>query len=324
MTERHNPGGFDRGAKTDLRQRRAIQELQAAYERGGLINLDPSGGLVYLGTDPAELTIVTLSPITVSMAGVGLALADPSGLEVDAEALRIRVDAPITRSAAGVGISLAAGLAESGGDLDYDLPALPAFASPASFDAADLLLVYDAGNADHRRLPMSDLARRERTGTLRMTLQAAAESGWLLLNGDTIGNTGSGADHEGAGLEALYLLVRDLPPNAGTEVFASGDQVTLPDMARRVPMGAGGTAVSGPANTLGAVGGVEAHALTLDEIPAHDHDYVQYETVTRDAGAEDTLGPATTMTPLTTTAAGGGMAHTNVQPSLVVNFEIRI
>lgn len=59
---------------------------------------------------------------------------------------------------------------------------------------------------------------------------STAPQGWLLANGDTIGNVGSGATHESANYEALFLgCVNDFG-NAGTEVFASGDTVLLPDL----------------------------------------------------------------------------------------------
>lgn len=47
-----------------------------------------------------------------------------------------------------------------------------------------------------------------------------------------------------------------------------GGNFTLPDSRRRVLMGSGGTAVSGPANTVGSVGGAEVDTAPL---PVHAH-----------------------------------------------------
>lgn len=59
-----------------------------------------------------------------------------------------------------------------------------------------------------------------------------APYGWLFANGETIGNTGSGADHEGDEYEYLFNLYKVVTEygNLGTEVFASGDTVLIPDM----------------------------------------------------------------------------------------------
>lgn len=60
-----------------------------------------------------------------------------------------------------------------------------------------------------------------------------APYGWLIADGKTIGNTGSGADYEGDEYEYLFNLYKVVTEygNAGTEVFASGDTVLIPDMS---------------------------------------------------------------------------------------------
>jgi hypothetical protein len=61
--------------------------------------------------------------------------------------------------------------------------------------------------------------------------QTVAPYGWIFADGKTIGDVGSGADHEGAEFEYLfdaYKLISNYG-NAGTEVFANGDTVKIPD-----------------------------------------------------------------------------------------------
>jgi len=53
----------------------------------------------------------------------------------------------------------------------------------------------------------------------------------LLCNGETIGDVGSGADNESADYETLFGILKDRTDygNAGTEVWADGDVVYLPN-----------------------------------------------------------------------------------------------
>lgn len=56
--------------------------------------------------------------------------------------------------------------------------------------------------------------------------------------------------------------------------WGAGDGSTtfnLPNLQRKATIGAGGTSVSGPANTVGSTGGEEKHTLATGELPAHNH-----------------------------------------------------
>ena len=69
---------------------------------------------------------------------------------------------------------------------------------------------------------------------------ASSRDGFLLMDGKTIGNSASGAALAGDKYEDLFNLAKDIPGwgNAGTEVFADGDTVYLPDMTAKVLRGA--------------------------------------------------------------------------------------
>jgi len=164
-------------------------------------------------------------------------------------------------------------------------------------------------------------------GTVLDFCAAAVPTGYLECDGSAVSRT----------------TYADLFAAIGT-TFGVGDGSTtfnLPDFRRRVAMGKGGTAVSGPANTLGANGGAETHTLATAEIPAHTHTVndpghghdgdVYASGTTRSAIGGITGATKTTVTDvvnskvtgITIANAGGGGAHNNVQPSLVVTKIIR-
>ncbi len=81
----------------------------------------------------------------------------------------------------------------------------------------------------------------------------------------------------------------------------------------RVPVG---KASSGTFDTLNATGGAETHTLSIAEMPAHTHTYGK-STTTENMSIHDITGlrgAATTNTGST----GGGNAHNNLQPYIVV------
>lgn len=103
------------------------------------------------------------------------------------------------------------------------------------------------------------------TGGVIEYLVSTPPSGYLPLKGETLGNAASGATHASSDYEALFNIIKNVTPNAGSEVFGDGDTVTLMDTRRRVVVG---KADSGDASTLGDTGGTFNHSHTVN---SHTH-----------------------------------------------------
>lgn len=119
--------------------------------------------------------------------------------------------------------------------------------------------------------------------------------------------------------------------------FGNGDGSTtfnVPDLRGRVPAGKddmggsaanrltnGGSGVAG--NTLGAVGGAETHTLSASQIPPHTHPLPAAGAGTG-AGSNAQLYQGTNTGNINTSAnTGGGAAHNNTQPTMVLNYIIK-
>lgn len=160
------------------------------------------------------------------------------------------------------------------------------------------------------------------TGALTPFAGSSAPTGWLLCYGQAVSRT-TYAD--------LFAVI-------GT-TYGSGDGSTtfsLPDMRGRVAAGRdnmGGTtagritsAGSGiVGTTLGAAGGAQTHTLTTAQIPSHTHGMTQaMPALTNAAGS---VNRASSNTPAnasgTSDATGGGGAHNNTQPTIILTYIIK-
>lgn len=139
--------------------------------------------------------------------------------------------------------------------------------------------------------------------------------GWLFCYGQAISRTT---------YSALFAVL--------STTYGVGDGSTtfnLPDLRGRVVAGQddmGGssanrlTGLSGglDGDVLGAIGGAETHTLTIAQMPAHDHTLSPASVVanTRTTGSLSTwVNSGST----NTTSTGGGGAHNNVQPTIILN-----
>jgi microcystin-dependent protein len=183
------------------------------------------------------------------------------------------------------------------------------------------------------------------TGTVADYAFSTAPSGWLFLDGRTIGDASSSATSR-ANADTVNLFTglwnsmadAQAPVSGGrggsaAADFAAHKWITLPDARDRVIAGKGnmsGSAANRLTNqsggvegdTLGASGGAETHVLTTAQIPAHLHNF----SVSNGTGtnARPAKGDAAGSSTKDTNTAGGGAAHNNVQPTLILNKIVKL
>lgn len=129
-----------------------------------------------------------------------------------------------------------------------------------------------------------------------------APANWLICDGSAVSRTV---------YSSLFAVI-------GT-TYGTGDGSTtfnLPDLRGRVPVGKN----AGTFSSLAGTGGEEAHTLTVNEMPSHNHGSTYSDGVTPKnsiwLGGGTSVGFGFTNT-------GGGQAHNNLQPYLVVNYIIK-
>lgn len=152
-------------------------------------------------------------------------------------------------------------------------------------------------------------------GEVRMVSFNFAPRGWAFCDGQLLPINQN---------QALFSLLGTVYGGDGRTTFA------LPDLRGRTPIHVDAN------HPLGESSGEETHTLTLAEIPQHTH-AVRAAAATAGtpspsgamlATASSAIyGPAKNLlrlSPDTVGSAGGGRAHENMQPYLVVNFAIAL
>jgi len=139
---------------------------------------------------------------------------------------------------------------------------------------------------------------------------SVAPTGWLMCDGSAVSRTY---------YSSLFTLL-------GT-TYGSGDGSTtfnLPDLQGRVPVGYDSTQTEFDA--LGETNSADAktHTLITSEMPAHTHALGPGSTAAANyAGSGGLQGTQATLN-TTIASAGGGGAHNNLQPYIVLNYIIRV
>lgn len=204
----------------------------------------------------------------------------------------------------------------------------------ATYDSASTAAWVIHGGVDNVRTP---------PGLVVPYAGPSAPAGWLLCYGQAVSRTT---------YAALFAAI--------STTYGAGDTSTtfnLPDLRGRVVAGQddmGGTSANRLTNqsggldgdTLGDTGGSETHTLTEAQLAAHDHNITDPthghpgSTTTGDAIGSDgpdkiigggsvynqpqgTVTIAAAATGITVNNAGGGEAHNNVQPTIILNYLIK-
>jgi microcystin-dependent protein len=140
-----------------------------------------------------------------------------------------------------------------------------------------------------------------------------APKGWALCNGQTLPINQN---------QALFSLLGTIYGGNGQTTFA------LPNLQGRVPVH------EGSGFTLGQLGGQEAHTITQQEFPTHNH-FVSVVNANASVGptgnyfaaannAYQPAPPNTNLAPSSITNAGGSQPHENKQPFLAITFAIAL
>jgi microcystin-dependent protein len=149
------------------------------------------------------------------------------------------------------------------------------------------------------------------TGSVTAFAGSTAPTNWLLCNGAAVSRTT---------YAALFTLIGS--------TYGAGDGSTtfnLPNLLGRVPVGrdSGQTEF----DTLGETGGAKTHTLTTAEMPSHAHQ-IQRNNQAATSVAADASGLYQSVANTgagysTTQTEGGGGAHNNLQPYIVLNYIIK-
>lgn len=166
---------------------------------------------------------------------------------------------------------------------------------------------------------------------LRVKQAAAMPTGVILPYGGASAPTDFLLCHGQSVSTSTYA---DLFAVTGYTYGGSGSTFVIPDLRGRVVAGQddmGGSSAnrltnqSGGLNgdTLGATGGSETHTLTESEMPSHNHDL---SFTSRGSGGSQNVhepGSGGSVINFTTDNTGGGAAHNNVQPTIILNYIIK-
>jgi len=168
-------------------------------------------------------------------------------------------------------------------------------------------------------------------GTVQPYSGSTAPTGWLLCAGQTLNSITSpqyaplfsviGTTYGGTG--ASNFIIPDLRGRA-----VAGKDDMNGTAANRLTSGASG--ITGTA--LGAAGGTQTHTMSTSEMPSHDHPYFR---VTTSGGSVNVNGDIIWAVSggnvvdkagagyLKTSPVGGGGAHQNTQPTIILNYIIK-
>lgn len=200
-----------------------------------------------------------------------------------------------------------------------------------------------------------------RTGDGKITMRAAADPGWILINDGSIGNAASGGTtRANADTAALFSLLwtnvgearAPMQDSSGVTAayganaaadFAANRRLVIPkQLGRALAVAGAGSGLTSRA--LGANVGTETHALTTAELathshgvtdPGHNHSYALLNDGTGEgiqgvggggspARGQSAQNVSTKVTGITVNNAGSGDAHNNMPPESFWNVMVKL
>lgn len=172
------------------------------------------------------------------------------------------------------------------------------------------------------------------TAFVAAAFRATAPDGWLLLNGQTIGNASSGASaRASADTEKLFLTLwndttADVVGGRGDTAaadYAANKELVLPDAGGRVLAGAdpsGGILTD--STVLGVTMGLQNTQLIMAEVPQHKHNIEGVQTFSTNGDGSTASGVTSTETGFATGEEIAAQAHNNVQPTIICHWMIKL
>lgn len=148
-------------------------------------------------------------------------------------------------------------------------------------------------------------------GEITSGLMLEMPSGWIPMNGQWIPT-------------ASYPLLADIMPSH----LIIGDDMLIPDMTWRVPIGAGVEPYVVPVARLisvGETGGESKVTIGINQMPSHAHtpsSGTAFITTVVGVGGAAMVAGTNIMSQATTNNTGGGQPHNNIQPFLGVKYYI--
>lgn len=133
---------------------------------------------------------------------------------------------------------------------------------------------------------------------------ASAPTGYLLCDGASVSR---------ATYAALFAII------GTTYGSADGSTFNVPNLKGRVIVGFDSAQTE--FDTLGETGGAKTHTLTTTEMPAHSHT-AEGGSFSGSAGSNVARSGNSALT-ITTSSAGSGGAHNNLQPYMALNYIIK-
>jgi hypothetical protein len=172
------------------------------------------------------------------------------------------------------------------------------------------------------------------TAFVAAAFRSSTPEGWLLLNGQTIGNQFSGASaRASADTEALFLTlwndtIADVVGGRGDSAaadYAANKELVLPNAGGRVLAGSdpAGSILS-DATILGVEKGEQSSHLSMAQVPQHQHNIGGTQTFDTNGDGSTVVGVTGTETGTATGELVSAQVHNNVQPTLIVNWMIKL